>query len=143
VVTVVVNPSIVVSEGSDATICNGSGVTLGGSPTATGGNGTYTYAWSIGGTPLTGGKDVLSNPVVSPTATTTYDVTVSDASGCSTSASITITVTPTPSAPVVATPPAICRLGTDPTLTATSVTGTVDWFSDVTLSTVVQANSTT
>jgi hypothetical protein len=52
---------------------------IGGSLTASGGSGSgYTYLWS----PATGLNDAtLANPTASPTSTTTYAVTVTDASG--------------------------------------------------------------
>ncbi|KKP52757.1 MAG: Conserved beta helix fold protein [candidate division TM6 bacterium GW2011_GWF2_33_332] len=63
---------------SDKSICNGDNVTIGGSPTATGGTGVYTYAWS----PATGlSSTTIANPVASPTTTTTYTVTVTDYTG--------------------------------------------------------------
>ena len=63
--------------------CVGSSIaTLGATPTATGGSGTYTYNWS----PV----DYLDNPTIanpvvaakSPGSTTSYTVTVSDSHGC-------------------------------------------------------------
>jgi hypothetical protein len=41
------------------TICNGAGVTIGGSPTASGGNTPYHYSWS-------GGSAGVANPTVNP-----------------------------------------------------------------------------
>jgi len=70
-------PPIAISL-SDKSICNGDNVTIGGSPTATGGTGVYTYAWS----PATGlSSTTIANPVASPTTTTTYTVTVTDYTG--------------------------------------------------------------
>jgi len=47
--------------------------TLGGNPTASGGNGTYTYQWQ----PTTSlNNSTIANPIASPTVTTTYTVTV-------------------------------------------------------------------
>ncbi|MFN4256964.1 MAG: FG-GAP-like repeat-containing protein, partial [Saprospiraceae bacterium] len=54
------------------TICTGGSSTL--TATPSGGTTPYTYAWSGGGT--------ASTNTVSPTATTTYTVTVTDAGGC-------------------------------------------------------------
>jgi len=62
----------------DKSICNGGNVTIGGSPTASGGTGVYTYAWS----PATGlSSTSIANPFASPTTTTTYTVTVTDYTG--------------------------------------------------------------
>ena len=69
---------------------------LGGSPAASGGSGSYTYAWS----PTTGLDDAaLPNPTVTTTAaTTTYTLTVTD----STSATATSTVIVTYTVPALA-----------------------------------------
>ncbi len=84
--TITVNPlptpGITVSENSgttpnDGTICSGDVATL----TASGGT---SYVWSMGAT---------SNVVnVSPTATTTYTVTVTNANGCSATSTYTVVV---------------------------------------------------
>ena len=64
-------------------------VTIGGSPTGTGGSGTYTYSW----TPTTGLDDpTLANPTASPTVNTTYTVVVTD-TATSNTASSSVTVT--------------------------------------------------
>jgi hypothetical protein len=77
--------SITVSESSgtsnDGTICNGSSAML----TASGG---VNYLWNNGSTPAT--------ITVSPSATTTYTVTVTDVNVCSGTKSSTITVTSLP-----------------------------------------------
>ncbi len=84
-----VNLSPTANAGIDTAICAGSPVILGGSPTATGGKGPYTYSWSPG-SGLNGTTG--SNPTATPTANTTYTVTVTDYNGCTASASITVTV---------------------------------------------------
>jgi hypothetical protein len=75
-VTVVVG-SVIADAGGDRMTCAGSSVTL----TASGGT---TYAWSNGGS--------TAQISVSPTATTTYTVTVSDANGCSDTDAVTVAV---------------------------------------------------
>jgi len=68
-------------------LCPGSSVTLGGAPTAAGGSPPLAYLWS----PACGLDDPASaNPSASPTATTTYSLTVSDAAGCTLAASETV-----------------------------------------------------
>ena len=64
-------------------ICNGESATI--SVAATGGNDTrYTYAWDNGST--------SAAQTISPTATNTYHVTVTDANGCSATAEVTVNV---------------------------------------------------
>jgi hypothetical protein len=63
-------------------------VTIGGSPTASGGTGPYTYSWS----PSTGLSDATAaNPTASPTTTTTYTVTVTDSLSATATSSVIIT----------------------------------------------------
>lgn len=68
--------SVKASAGSDKSICPGDSVKLSGS--ASGGTPPYSYSWS----PSTGlsGADV-AQPMASPTQTTTYTLTVTDAEG--------------------------------------------------------------
>jgi gliding motility-associated-like protein len=83
--TVTVNPLPVVNVSPPAIICIGQSVTL----TANGGS-TYNWIPSTGGT-LTGNSNT-----VSPTTTTTYNLTVTDANSCSNTASTSVTVNPLP-----------------------------------------------
>ena len=80
-----------VSAGSNVSICGGGSVTIGGAPTATGGTLTnYVYSWS----PATGlSATNVANPTASPSATTTYTVSVhgGDAS-CAATSTVTVTV---------------------------------------------------
>ena len=73
-------PELTANAGTDTSvICAGDSVIIGGSPTASGGNGIYTYSW----TPSAGLNDTtLANPTASPSDTTTYIVTVTDSNGC-------------------------------------------------------------
>lgn len=81
--------AIVASAGSNQSVCNGSSVTIGGAPTASGGTGAYTYLWN----PATGlDNAALANPSCSATTATNYVVTVTDANGCSTTAATSITI---------------------------------------------------
>jgi autotransporter-associated beta strand protein len=93
-VTVVVNPAVVANAGVDTSLCDGQNVTLGGSPSATGGNGTYTYSWT---SVPPGFTSTQSNPVVTPTlGVTTYELQVTDAFGCTDSDQIDVTVNEVP-----------------------------------------------
>lgn len=81
-VTVTVSSSVVADAGNNVSICPGGSTQL----NATGGN---TYVW----TPATGlSATNIANPIASPTTTTTYYVTVTDANGCSATDSVTVTV---------------------------------------------------
>jgi len=78
--------------GTAFSVCAGDPATLGGTPTATGGTGSYTFAWDNGAAPV-------ANPSLIPGSTTTYTVTVTDVStSCVDLASVTVTVNalPTP-----------------------------------------------
>jgi gliding motility-associated-like protein len=79
--------AIVVDPGNPQTICKADSVTLGGSPTASGGTAPYTYTWS----PSAGlNNPNEANPHAFVSGTTTFTVTVQDALGSSASASVTI-----------------------------------------------------
>ena len=83
------------NAGIDQTICLGSSTSIGGSPTATGGTPGYTYSWS----PTIGlSSATVSNPVASPSVTTTYTVTVYDALAFTGIDVVTVTVNSLPNA---------------------------------------------
>ncbi len=66
----------VVNAGGTVITCPGSAVTLGASPTASGGNPPFvSYEWDMG-------ADDIANPVVSPNANTIYTLIVTDNAGC-------------------------------------------------------------
>lgn len=69
-----------VNAGADQTICTGASATL----TATGSGSSFVWSNSQTGPSI----------IVSPTVTTVYTVTVTDASGCTASDNVTVTVTP-------------------------------------------------
>lgn len=80
-----------VDPGEDTQFCLGSSpVSIGGAPTAFGGSGNYSYAWS----PASGlSSTTVANPLASPNNTTTYSVLVTDLdSGCSASEEVTVDV---------------------------------------------------
>lgn len=78
--------NMVVTPGDDMSICQGGSAMI--QANAGGGTGNFTYSWS----PTTGlSNPTASNPIASPSQTTTYTCTVSD--GMSTqSVSVTVTV---------------------------------------------------
>jgi len=86
--TVVVRVSaVVIDAGTDTTICNGSGLTIGG--VAGGGVPPYTYQWEPAAEV---GNPSLPYTTAAPTATTTYRLTVRSSNNCIAVDSVTITV---------------------------------------------------
>lgn len=92
-VTIIITSLPIASAGPNLlgvnAVCSGSSVTLGGSPTASGGSGSYSYAWTGPGSPAS-----VSNPVhimPDPGATDqtyTYQVIVTDGNNCSSTPSV-------------------------------------------------------
>jgi len=107
-VTVTINTVTATAMADPLVVCSGDPVLL----TATGGG---TYSWSTGQT--------AANVLVSPVATTTYSVTVTN-NGCTDVADVTVTVTEV-NATAVASPNPIC-VGQSTVLTATGG-GTYAW----------------
>ncbi len=103
-ITITVNPKPTIgATATPASVCPGVQSSL----SATGG---FTYAWSPGslsGTPVN----------VTPTSTTVYTVTGTDANTCSNTATVTVTVYDAPVVTLVAADSPICE-GTSTTLTA-------------------------
>jgi hypothetical protein len=99
-----VHDTPVVDAGADVSICSGSSARIGGS--ATGGTGPYLYHWD----PADGLSDAFtSQPSASPTGTTTYIVTVTDAIGCEGKDTILVMVRPSPEAQITpAGPISVC-----------------------------------
>ncbi|AWV97958.1 Ig-like domain-containing protein [Arcticibacterium luteifluviistationis] len=84
------------------------------------------------------GLTTITASTVSPTSTTTYYASCVLSSCQSVSESITVTVSPTPAAPtaISASNTNICE-GESSDLSATCATGTLTWFSDAALSSIV------
>ncbi|MFH0867406.1 MAG: SdrD B-like domain-containing protein, partial [Bacteroidota bacterium] len=85
--------TLVADAGTDQIICSGQSVQIGGSPTATGGTPSYTYAWSSS---PAGFSSTLANPVVSPVVTTIFTVTITDALSNTATDQVLVTVNPPP-----------------------------------------------
>ncbi|MFZ2906349.1 MAG: autotransporter-associated beta strand repeat-containing protein, partial [Cyclobacteriaceae bacterium] len=128
-VVAVVNPQPTADAGpASVTICDGQTTVLGGSPSATGGSGSYTYSWS----PATGlSSTSVSNPTFSSSGAVSqlYTLTVTDGNGCQHSNGITVNVTALPSAPSVTfTPSTFCQ---GATITPPTTSGTaLQWWNN-------------
>ena len=86
------------------TLCSNAQATLGGNPTATGGQGPYQYTWS----PATGlSATNVANPVCTVNSTTQYTVTVTDANNVTATDQINVNVSAAASAGVTLQSPAI------------------------------------
>lgn len=89
------------ASASQTSICSGNSVTLNVTPT---GGVAYTYSWSSSPAGFT---STLQSPVVSPTVTTTYSVTITNGP-CSATGTVTVTVNNPPTVTASATPSSIC-----------------------------------
>ena len=87
-VTITVNPLPVLDIGNDTAICNGNSVQLNSGIPQTG-----SYSWSPASSL---NNPLISNPVATPSVTTTYTVTLIDPAGCMNMDSVTITLNPLP-----------------------------------------------
>ncbi len=83
----------VADAGVNDTICDGDVVSIGGTPSASGGLGGYTYLWSPADSI---NNTSIANPLVFPTSNTTYQLLITDSIGCPATDSVIISV----SAPV-------------------------------------------
>ena len=86
-ITVTVAEAFTADAGADRAVLAGTAVTLGANPVGSG-SGNYTYSWSDGSSAIS----TQENPEITPTATTTYEVTVSDENGCTASDRVIITI---------------------------------------------------
>lgn len=110
-----------VDAGGDVSICPGESVSIGGAPTIVDAGAGAQITWDNG---LGSG----ANPTVSPNATTTYTVTLTDNDGCSTTDEVTVTVFDSPQANFSFTPSGACAgLPVDFTNTSTGSGLSYDW----------------
>lgn len=94
-VTITQPAQLVATTSGNTTICNGSSTQI--SVTVSGGTGPYGYIW----VPSHGlNNNTISNPIASPTSSTTYSVLITDANNCTTIGALALTVAPTPSATI-------------------------------------------
>ena len=83
-IIVYVNPLPLVNAGLDDEICSGENIELQGTQ-----NANYTYSWS--GPNIISGADTY-NPIVSPTVSSNYTLTITDLNGCSNSDVVRISI---------------------------------------------------
>ncbi|HEX6333845.1 MAG TPA: gliding motility-associated C-terminal domain-containing protein [Flavisolibacter sp.] len=115
-VVVNVNPAPVPNAGAGGTICFGQTFQLQGT------NGV-TYSWTGAGL----SDNTISNPVASPSQTTTYLLHVTDANGCSSLQPAAVTVNVTPPLTVIATPDTVAAMGDQFQLHASSAGTSYSW----------------
>jgi len=82
-------PELVADAGEDAAIDVGQSITIGGSPTASGGTGGYTYQWNYASFLS---DQTAANPLGTPPGSLTFYVTVADEEGCTDTDGVYITV---------------------------------------------------
>lgn len=87
-VTVGSTPMSIAASASPSTIASGGSSQL--DVAVTGGNGPFTYSWTPAGTLS---NATVQNPIASPSATTTYTVTVTDANGQTATDAVTVSTT--------------------------------------------------
>lgn len=98
--------NIVVDAGQGGFFCQGQGITLGGSPTASGGVMPYSYNWQP---PMGLSSTTSSNPVANPSSLMVYTVTVIDSIGCT--GVLNVGVSPSPAVLADAGPDVIACTG--------------------------------
>lgn len=114
-VSVLIYDELIADVGSNQNICKGESIPL--STSVSGGDGTYSYAWS----PSTGlSATDIANPVASPTESTNYTVLVTDGNGCTDSDRIRVRVNELPRVTIINTVP--CE-GDDMMITSTVTEG--------------------
>ena len=110
------------NAGADTTICNGSSVQLNASAP-----GAVSYAW----TPSTGLSFTnIAHPIATPTVTTTYQVAITNGSGCVDLDSVVVTVVPLPAPGITTSGPTSFCIGGSVTLNSVLATS-YQWSSGV------------
>jgi uncharacterized repeat protein (TIGR01451 family) len=140
-ILVTVDDAPTADAGADKSICAGSSVQIGGSPTGSGGTGTLTYSW----TPSAGLNDAtIANPTAS--AGGTYTVRVTDFNGCWDEDSVVVAENANPTAYAGADksfcPGSSVQIGGSPTGSGGTGTLTYSWTPTTGLSNPAIANPT-
>jgi hypothetical protein len=123
---VTVNQSPSASINGNLAFCAGTNTTLiGGASGGTGGNGVFSYAWTLAG----GGSS--SNQSITASTSGTYTLTVTDqGSTCSGVSSVVVTANPLPAAPTSGGDQTVCSNTLPVSVSATPPVGcTIDWYS--------------
>ena len=123
--TITCNGTLAAGAAPNTNNCPGSSYSLGGS--ASGGGGGYTYSWTSSPAGFTSSS---ANPSVNPTVTTTYNLTVTDANGCTAVASVTVTVNPSPTI-TLGSSPSVTYGTTSASLPYTGTSGSPNQYSIV------------
>ena len=129
-ITITVNPELNLTV-NDAQICVGASAQL--TASTSGGQAPYAYSWSNGL-----GSGAVKN--VSPLLTTTYLVTVTDASGCTKTANATVTILERPVASAVNNGPVTCAKPTV-ILTASPASGVTYLWSNLATTQTINVSS--
>lgn len=90
---VAVNPPLVARAGTRDSVCAGTCITLGLTPSAIGGDGNYSYAWAPSGSL---NDSALANPTACPPKSTTYTLHLTDGKGCTSSDTVRVILRPAP-----------------------------------------------
>ncbi len=126
--TVTVDNPLASLSASPPLVCVGNSSTL--TATVAGGTAPYVYLFSDGFSETTSATSVMH--AVTPSVTTNYTVTITDANGCASTSGISTVTVDNPLATLSASPTVICA-GNSSTLTASIVGGTAPYtyvFSD-------------
>ena len=140
-ITIVVEAPPTINAGPNTVLCSGDTIPLGGSPTATGGSGVYTYSWSPA-TSLSNPSD--ANPLAFPTIDTWYFLSVQSGS-CTVFDSVEITASPLPIADAGSAVLEICSadtvvIGGSPSGTGGSGALTYEWLPNTAIDTNTNPN---
>ncbi|MBI3519916.1 MAG: T9SS type A sorting domain-containing protein [Bacteroidetes bacterium] len=136
VVTLTSPPSINTSFSGNMTICSGANTSL--TITASGGSPGYTYSWTPGGSLSSTTSSVVT---ASPGTSQTYNVTVTDAIGCTATNTVMVNVNTPPTISLSSSPSTICN-GNSSTLNVTGA-DTYIWMPGAMTSTAPVVSPTT
>jgi gliding motility-associated-like protein len=99
-----VDPPFTLTASNDTTLCDVAGVQLHATPSS---GGSITFAWTPNDGTLSATD--IADPIASPSATTTYAVTATNAAGCTAQDEVTITVAPLMGLTVTAVNDTLCQ----------------------------------